>query len=70
MYIFYRPDTLEIRGMSNDKESMQYPTIETSVNYHSTLDLSVERKEGIPTLKTGGLWEGSEAQEITKILKQ
>lgn len=41
MYIFYKLDTLKIMGMSTNKNSMEFPSIETEENYHSTFDLQI-----------------------------
>ena len=51
--IFYRPDTLEIIGMSEGEDSMNFPYVTTEEDLHSTLgckinenkELVIEKKE-------------------------
>jgi hypothetical protein len=42
--IFYDEKTLEIKGMSDGEDSMQFPYIETTENYHSLTNLAIEIK--------------------------
>ena len=39
--IFYDPETLEIKGMTDGGVPFQFPHVETDVDYHSTKNLSV-----------------------------
>lgn len=46
-FIFYRPENLQIMGMSDSETSMEFPYIETKENFHSLdgLKLYKEKKE-------------------------
>ena len=49
--VFYHPQTLEIKGMSDGDVSMEFPFIETKENYHSAKHLKIEKdKDGKPKL--------------------
>lgn len=50
-YIFYRPETLQIMGMSTDPKSMEFPYVETEKKYHSATNLKIEEKNGKFELK-------------------
>jgi hypothetical protein len=39
--IFYDPETLEIKGMTDGGVPFQFPHVETDVDYHSTENLSI-----------------------------
>jgi len=39
--IFYHPETLEIKGMSDGQESMNFPHVKTKVDYHSTQNMEI-----------------------------
>lgn len=42
--IFYRPENLEIMGMSNGENSMpKFPSIDIEENYHSTNGMKIVR---------------------------
>lgn len=41
--IFYHPETLEIKGMSDGDNSMDLPCVETKINYHSTQNLGIKK---------------------------
>lgn len=45
MIIFYKPETLQIMGMSDGEASMQYPYIEIDEYYHATDNLYLEKNE-------------------------
>jgi len=50
--IFYHPDTLKIKGMSDGEDSMNFPYVETEEFYHSTQNLGIEKdKKGLAKLK-------------------
>ena len=51
MKIFYNPDTLEIKGMSDGLDSMEFPYVETDIDYHSTLNMYIEIVKGKAQLK-------------------
>jgi hypothetical protein len=44
--IFYNPETLKIMGMSNDKNSMEMPYVETKKKYHSLSNLEIIKEKG------------------------
>lgn len=66
--IFYNPSTLEVMGMSDGHDAMDYPFIETEEEYHSTLGLGVIlNDEGTPELKIEqGAWEESVPEQMVK----
>lgn len=39
--IFYRPESLQIMGMSDGEDSMNFPYIEVEENYHSTENMKI-----------------------------
>lgn len=49
--IFYNPETLEIKGMSDGDNSMEFPHVETEIDYHSTQNLGIEVVGGVVQLK-------------------
>jgi hypothetical protein len=48
--IFYNPDTLEIKAMTDGDTPLELPYVETDVDYHATDNLSIIDVEGTPTL--------------------
>lgn len=42
--IFFNPKTLEIKGMSDGENSLDFPYVEVEEDYHSYENLTVEKK--------------------------
>lgn len=51
IYIFFKPDTLQIMGSSTDPHSMQFPSVESEIEYHSLGNLGIEEVDGEYKLK-------------------
>jgi hypothetical protein len=51
MKIFYNPVSLKIMGASDGENSMQFPYVETDIDYHSTENLGIEMVDGVAKLK-------------------
>lgn len=45
-YIFYNPDTLEIRGMSTGNLSMDLPYVKIDKVYHDTGGIEIKKVKG------------------------
>ena len=42
-YIFFNPKTLKIMGASTDKGSLEFPYVESEIQYHSFDNLAIEK---------------------------
>ena len=43
--IFFNPITLQIKGMSDGEISMDFPFVETDIDYHSFENLGIKKNE-------------------------
>lgn len=60
MFYFYNPKTLKIMGASNAEISMDFPYVESDIEYHSLGNLAIEIKNKKPELFVkNGSWEKS-----------
>ena len=67
MYIFYRPDSLQIVGASDCEISMEFPYIKIKEEYHSLDGLFLEREGKKVVLKVSNMTIGDRIEKEKKV---